>query len=1001
MGMNVGTAYVTILPSAKAFAGNLTGTLAPALGQAGIKGGKAVEDGINKSSGGIMATFARWGKWATVAAVGAGVVWAGSAVRTGVAYNSMVQSARAAFTTLLGTGEAAEEMLSRISDFAMESPFPRQAFIEATQQMISFGIESDKVIPILGSIQDSVAAFGGGANEIARITDVFSNIQSQGRITGEHLQRLASVGIDAASLLGEQFDMTADEMRDAITSGAIDSEEAIDGLVAGMDEKFGGAAENVRDTWSGALDRIAGATRDIGSAIVEPFISVEGGGLAVEWANNLATNLRVVEGVLPGVISLLSTGKFVTDDWEKSGLTESSPFVQGLFTARTAVATFVSDLKAGFSEVGSAFQTGIGAIGPAAEALWEKLEPIAKNLYDGLKPVALELLPALILAFIKVQTAVGVSVWTVFLLALELVNAILKVLVPVIEWLVDVLTSHEIILNALVTAWTAYKIVMMTTSFIGAINGFIKLITLIPTATGVLLLNTKAWIANRIAAIKAAAATVAAWGRSIAAGVTSAAISVANLAMVTAGWIRSAVVATASGIAHAAAWLRIRIVAMSGAIATVVSTTLMSAAWWRSVAAAVAGAAAQTAAWLRVRIAALASIGPALIGFALMAAGWIKVAIVSMISAIKIAAAWLIALGPIGLIILAIIAVIAIVLLVWKYWDEISEFLVMCWEWIADMAVTIWTAIVDFFVDLWDSIVELFVTVWDAILEFLITAWDAIWESVQSVWNAIKAFFAEFWPYILALFLGPIGILVALIITNWERIKSITSAVWNGIKSFLSSAWEFIKSVFMSGVNTALAIFGWFAALPGRVAGWFMGVVSAVGSAIGSVIGFVQSLPGRVSALFSNAISLLQSAGRDIINGLLNGLKAASGAITGWLMGFLGGMKDSVLGFFGISSPSKLMAYYGEMIGQGLADGIRNSVDEVKRAAEEMSFSADPQLNLASEMGYSLHPARQPMDAPSLVDVLQSEDREVVVQVDSREIARATDQGNRKIRRRT
>ena len=56
----------------------------------------------------------------------------------------------------------------------------------------------------------------------------------------------------------------------------------------------------------GALDRIAGATRDIGSVLAEPFIDPQGGGAAVQWANDIADALRAFEAALRPAVEVLA-----------------------------------------------------------------------------------------------------------------------------------------------------------------------------------------------------------------------------------------------------------------------------------------------------------------------------------------------------------------------------------------------------------------------------------------------------------------------------------------------------------------------------------------------------------------------------------------------------------------------------------------------------------------------------------------------------------------------
>src|SRR5690606_9504439 len=69
---------------------------------------------------------------ATAATAGLGL----AALRTGVAYNQLEQTSRAALTTLLGSTEAANAQMDKLREFGRSSPFPRQVWIEAQQQLI-------------------------------------------------------------------------------------------------------------------------------------------------------------------------------------------------------------------------------------------------------------------------------------------------------------------------------------------------------------------------------------------------------------------------------------------------------------------------------------------------------------------------------------------------------------------------------------------------------------------------------------------------------------------------------------------------------------------------------------------------------------------------------------------------------------------------------------------------------------------------------------------------
>lgn len=233
-------------------------------------------------------------------ALGRGMVVVGGAItavglaalKTGVQYNQLQQSTRAALATILGGTQAANAQMDKLDDFARNSPFAKQTFIRAQQQMLAFGIETRKVIPYLDAVQNAVAAAGGSNAEIEGIVATMSKIQSASKITAQDLIEFGNRGINAADLIGSQMGKTGAQIREDITAGSLDATRALDALAAGMSERFAGAADNVKDTFAGAMDRVKAAWRDFGSVVAEPLVDPNGGGALVDLLNGVADLTR-------------------------------------------------------------------------------------------------------------------------------------------------------------------------------------------------------------------------------------------------------------------------------------------------------------------------------------------------------------------------------------------------------------------------------------------------------------------------------------------------------------------------------------------------------------------------------------------------------------------------------------------------------------------------------------------------------------------------------------
>jgi phage-related protein len=339
--------------------------------------------------------------------------------------------------------------------------------------------------------------------------------------------------------------------------------------------------------------------------------------------------------------------------------------------------------------------------------------------------------------------------------------------------------------------------------------------------------------------------------------------------------------------------------------------------------------------------------------------------------------------NPVVLIIAAIIAAAALVI---YYWDGIVAALQVAWEWIADLAETVWGSIVDFFTMVgtaiwdaittaWNAVVEFFVGIWDAIVAGVTAAWDfivmlivgyftmmfliietvltAIVDFFTMVWDGIVAGVTAAWTFIVTHitgFLNMIYMVVSTVITTvvgflsgaWEWIKSAASAVWSAIVGAISAAWEWIKSAVKSGVDKVISIISFLSSLPGKAAAWFGKMRQAAIEKLAALITWARGVPGKVLNALGNVAKKLWNAGKNLIRGLLDGMKSAWGAIKNWILGKLSDFKDTVLDFFGISSPSKLMMWVGEMVWGGVPIGAKRKERAVQASTDHMTDLATP-----------------------------------------------------------
>lgn len=86
------------------------------------------------------------------------------------------------------------------------------------------------------------------------------------------------------------------------------------------------------------------------------------------------------------------------------------------------------------------------------------------------------------------------------------------------------------------------------------------------------------------------------------------------------------------------------------------------------------------------------------------------------------------------------------------------------------------------------------------------------------------------------------------------------------------------------------------------------------------------------------AAKKLTEVGKSLVEGIKKGISDAWDGFRDWVLGLLNGMVDAVKAFFGIGSPSKLMAdEIGQWIPAGIAKGIEDGMDVLNSAVGDMS----------------------------------------------------------------
>lgn len=234
----------------------------------GIKG---FADKCNKMTGALSA----------IAAVQLGSVFTGMAggiLNMGIASVQAAAQMRQyeiAFQTMLKSAEAGTQMLRDLQQFAAETPFDVPGVVSAGQQLMAFGFKAEEIIPMLTNLGDAASGLGLGTEGVSRLAYALGQMQTSGKLNAQDMMQLTSAGISAWDMLAQAAGKTVAEMKDLCSKGAIDSKAAVQTIIAGMNEQFGGMMAKTSDEVAGLLANIeetAGNTSAaVGKYLTEAF----------------------------------------------------------------------------------------------------------------------------------------------------------------------------------------------------------------------------------------------------------------------------------------------------------------------------------------------------------------------------------------------------------------------------------------------------------------------------------------------------------------------------------------------------------------------------------------------------------------------------------------------------------------------------------------------------------------------------------------------------------
>lgn len=228
-------------------------------------------------------------------------------------------------------------------------------------------------------------------------------------------------------------------------------------------------------------------------------------------------------------------------------------------------------------------------------------------------------------------------------------------------------------------------------------------------------------------------------------------------------------------------------------------------------------------------------------------------------------------------------------------WSETRDNMIAVWNNIKENALNIWNSIKNLFTIVTGAMVSVGKIIWNGFKTELINLWNFIKASASLIWNSIKAFF----------------------VTTWNAIKSTASNTWNTIKDTMINTWNSIKQNFWNIVS---------------------GIVQSAENAWTNLKNGVSNAVDRVWNTFDSLRKInLFEIGRNIIQGLIDGITEKANAVVQKVQSIAGSIKKTITNALDIHSPSRWMRdMVGKNIVQGIIVGLDKEQPELDKAMTEL-----------------------------------------------------------------
>ena len=190
------------------------------------------------------------------ASIGAiGVALAGLSIKA-VQLSADLDKQRIALERMLGSAEAATDKIKELQQFAAKTGFAFSELVDYQKRLMAVGFTAEETKFMLYQIADATAIIGNDSDKISRLIKAFGDVKAKGNLQTQEIKQFAELGIPAWNMLSVAIGKSRDELTKLVEGRKISADTALWGITSEIQKRWGGMAEDISKTLSGAFNRL-------------------------------------------------------------------------------------------------------------------------------------------------------------------------------------------------------------------------------------------------------------------------------------------------------------------------------------------------------------------------------------------------------------------------------------------------------------------------------------------------------------------------------------------------------------------------------------------------------------------------------------------------------------------------------------------------------------------------------------------------------------------------